>query len=171
MFLSSDDDDDEKQRWGYDSEQSESDRQLTQAQIDAYERIQNAVWPTEWARMDDDGNCYDSEGHLVEFEYPNSYYGLTSEEEEDEGAMRAMKRRLRTMKRSVVFRKKEKDLRMHIVIDLIIGFVAHIFVIIKSRLRVLCIISSLSVLTYVFMTLIIRLHIIVQNIAISSGLY
>ena len=84
MFLSSDDDDDEEQRWGYDSEQSESDRQLTQAQIDAYERIQNAVWPTEWARMDDDGNCYDSEGHLVEFEYPNSYYGLTSEEEEDE---------------------------------------------------------------------------------------
>ena len=34
--------------------------------------------------MDADGNCYDSEGHLVEFEYPNSYYGLTSEDEEDE---------------------------------------------------------------------------------------
>ena len=65
---------------------NESGEPLTQAQIDKWEEIADAISPTEFAWMDADGNCYDNEGHWVEFEYPNSYYGLTSEEEEgDEG--------------------------------------------------------------------------------------
>ena len=62
-------------------ESNESEEKLTQAQIDKYEEIADAIWPTEFAWMDADGNCYDHDGHWVEFEYPNEYYGLSDESE------------------------------------------------------------------------------------------
>ena len=70
--------------WGFDSEQSEAesgDEPLTQAQIEAYERMQGAIWPTEFWRMDLDGNCYDHDGHEVMFEFPS---GSENEDDDDE---------------------------------------------------------------------------------------
>ena len=34
--------------------------------------------------MDSDGYCYDNEGHLVEFEYPDEYYNDEDDEDDDE---------------------------------------------------------------------------------------
>ena len=60
-----------------DDESVHSGDTLTMAQREAYERIQHAIWPLSFNYMDDDGNCYDSEGHWIDWVFPNSYYGLS----------------------------------------------------------------------------------------------
>ena len=61
------------------NESNESGEKLTQAQIDKWDEIADAIWPTEFAWMDADGNCYDHDGNWVDFEYQNEYYGLSDE--------------------------------------------------------------------------------------------
>lgn len=58
---------------------------LTQAQKDEWHRIENEYDdPPEFAYMDLDGNCFDSEGHSVEFEYRNEEDGDDEDDEDYE---------------------------------------------------------------------------------------
>ena len=67
-----------------DDNDDDSGNSLNSAQKAALERIEHAIWPTEYSWMDDDGNCYDYEGHWIDWIIPNSYYGLPDTEDEDE---------------------------------------------------------------------------------------
>ena len=71
-------DEDDEENMDHDHNDDDDDESLTQAQREEWHRIHHEYHnPPDFAHMDSDGQCFDNEGHLVEFEYPDE------EDEED----------------------------------------------------------------------------------------